>query len=313
MQSGTGTYRTFAESRLMHPDPAPDLQTGPVRGPSRGEAPHPGIKRHAVAGCTCRLKPERRSPSGSCLQSPDDCDGRRGDIRRSQPSPCPSRPTSARKASARPSGCRKSSLMSVPTGIRTELAPPSVAGYKLYLSGGFLSGAPGSAEVQNVLFAGVFVPQAWNTTCHRSASRICPVGCRHRPCHAAPVPDAAFCSSCKVLYTSMTSPKAAKSPCHERRGARCPTLGALPHALPTAKLDYVQDADPGMQGFIHEPPYRGLPRPICGNHAGLNGRLSVRQAMCCRRGGTNREEVDTTCKMRGNEPGAGDPVAKVLI
>ena len=254
MQSGTGTYRTFAESRLMHPDPAPDLQTivaSPGRGPSRVDAPHPGMTRHTVApGCTCRLAPEPRSPSGKCLQHPDDRDGLRGDIRRSQPSPCPSPPTGARKALARPSGCRKSSLMAVPTGIRTELAPPSVAGYKLYLSEGFLHRDAESAGVQNVLFAGVFVPGLWNTTCHRSASRICPVGCQHRLYHAAPVPDAACCSNCKFMYTSMTSPKADKSPCHERRGARCPTLGALPDSPAAARLECVQEE-------CHPPPLSG--------------------------------------------------------
>ena len=265
MQSGTGTYRTFAESRLMRPDPAPDLQTdvaGPVRGPSRVDAPHPGMTRHTVThGCTCRLAAEHSSPSGSCLQHPDDCDGLRGDISRSQPSPCSSPPTSVWKAPTRPSECRKSALTPVLRGIRAEFAAPYVTGYKLSLSGGFLYRASRSAGVQNVLFAGVFVPQVWNTTCHRSASRARPVGARHRLYHAAPVPHATSCSICKVLYTSMTSPKAAKSPCPERRGARCPTLGALPHVLPTAKLECILDADLGMQGSSINPLTGDYPGP----------------------------------------------------
>ena len=265
LQSGTGTYRTFAESRLMRPDPAPDLQTaqaGPARGSSRVAASHPGMTRHAVApGRACRLKPEPGSPSGSCLQHPDDCDRVRGDIRRSQPSPCPSLPTGARKAPARPSGCRKSSLMPVPRRVRAEFAAPYVTGYKLSLSGGFLFRASRSAGVQNVIFAGVFVPQVWNTTCHRSASSIRPVGCRHRLYHAAPAPDAAFCSSCKVLYTSMTSPKAAKSPCHERGAHAAPPSGHYPTPCRQRDSNASRTLVQGCRGSFMNPLTGAYPGP----------------------------------------------------
>ena len=217
-------------------------EASPGQNPSCVDAPRFGVTRHTIApGCACRLAPELRSLSAMCLRPHHSCDGRTANIRRSQPSPCPPSPTGPHKGPPRRPRCRKSALKPVPLGVRAGFTAPYAAGYKLSLSGGFLFRAFRSAGVQNVLFAGVFVPRLWNTTCHRSASRVCPVGCGYRLYHAAPVPDAAFYSNCKFMYTSMTSPNAAKSPCHERRGARCPTLGALPNAPATERLECVQE------------------------------------------------------------------------
>ena len=185
--------------------------------------------------------------------------------------------------------------------------------YKMSLSGGLLFRAAEVAGVQNVTFAGVFVPQVWNQHAYQSASRIRPVGARYRLYHGAHGPHTASYSTCKYLYTSGTSPETAEFPCTERQGAYCPPHRALHHAHPAAKLDDIQDDDREGDWFIHEPPHRGLPGPIRGNHTGFDGRLLARRAITRRRGGTHREEVDTTtCEIGRSETGGEGPAVRAL-
>ena len=146
-------------------------------------------------------------------------------------------------------------------------------GYKMSLSGGFLLRASRPAGVQNVTFAGVFVPQVWNQHADQSASRRDPVGCRSRLYHRVPAPHTASHTTCKYLCTSGTSPETVEFPCTETQGVYCPLHRALHHAYPTATLDDIQDDDREGDWFIHEPPHRGLPGPIRGNHTGFDGRL----------------------------------------
>ena len=164
----------------VRPQRGPKSQAGeasPGQNPSCVDAPRFEVTRHTIApGCACRLAPELRSLSAKCLQPHHSCDGRTANIRRSQPSPCPPSPTGPHKGPPWRPRCRKSTLTPVPPGVRAGFIAPYVAGYKLSLSGGFLFRAFRSAGVQNVTFAGVFVPGLWNTTCHQSASRVCPVG-----------------------------------------------------------------------------------------------------------------------------------------
>ena len=224
--------------------PGPKSQAGdasPGQDSSCSDAPRFGVTRHTVApGCTCRLAPEFRSLSDMCLQPHRSCDKRTANNRRSQPSPCPFSPTGPRKGPPRRPRCRKSALTPVPLGIRAEFAAPYATGYKSSLSGGLLR-AFRSAGVQNVTFTRVFAPRLWNTTCHRSASRVRPVGVQYRLYHGVHGSQTASHFTCKLLYTSMASPKASKLPCHERRGARCPTLGALPNAPAAARLECIKE------------------------------------------------------------------------
>ena len=139
------------------------------------------------------------------------------------------------------SGRAKSAFTPVPSGIQTEIATPNAAGYKLSFSGGFLFRAAGSAGVQSVIFAGVFVPQVWNQQGHQSASRLCPAGVWLRLYHALPASFIRFDSLCEFMYTSRTSPKDPKFPCTERRRLQGPPFGTLHPGLPTARLNYSQD------------------------------------------------------------------------
>ena len=97
--------------------------------------------------------------------------------------------------------------------------PSTDSGYKMPLSGGFLLGATGPVGVQNVPFAGVFVPQEWNQHADQSASRTCPVGVLLRLYLGVPASFHRFDFPCKLLYTSRTSPKNPNSGCSEGRGA----------------------------------------------------------------------------------------------
>ena len=84
--------------------------------------------------------------------------------------------------------CAKLPLLPCPPGLLHELVPSVARGYNMLFSGGFLFRPSGSAGVQNVVFAGVFVPQVWNQQGYQSASRSRPVGARLRLYHHVLVP-----------------------------------------------------------------------------------------------------------------------------
>ena len=113
----------------------------------------------------------------------------------------------------------KTPFQPVPSGSVRMSAYFAATGYKMHHSGGFLSRAAGSAGVQDVTFAGVFVPQGWNQQGNQSASRMCPVGVWLRLYHALPVSFLLFDSPCKYMYTSRTSPETSNSACPERQAA----------------------------------------------------------------------------------------------
>ena len=117
----------------------------------------------------------------------------------------------------------------------------AACGCKMALSGDLLYPASKLAGVQNVLSAGAFVPRLWNTTCHQSASRNRPVGVRLHLYQRVPASCQLFVPVFEFMYTSMASPKASNLPCHERRGAHCPTLGTSPNAPATGRLECVQE------------------------------------------------------------------------
>ena len=99
------------------------------------------------------------------------------------------------------------------------LASLVATGYKMPLSGDFLLRVAGPVGVQNVPFAGVFVPQEWNQHADQSASRPCPVGVWLRLYHGVRASFHRFDPPCKLLYTSPTSPRDTNSACSEGRGA----------------------------------------------------------------------------------------------
>ncbi len=91
-------------------------------------------------------------------------------------------------------------LLSCPLGSIPDLVSSVVTGYKTPLSGGFLLGAAGPVGVQDVLFAGVFVPQVWNQHAGQSASRTCPVGVWLHLYLGVPASFHRFDFPCKLLY-----------------------------------------------------------------------------------------------------------------
>ena len=106
------------------------------------------------------------------------------------------------------------------------------------LSGGFLFRAAETAGVQNVTFAGVFVPQVWNQPLRQSASRNHPVGTQLRLCHAVHGSYITCCRNVVFLYTSRTSLKSLKFPCRGKQGLGGPPCCTLHSGQPTARLDY---------------------------------------------------------------------------
>ena len=132
-------------------------------------------------------------------------------------------------------------LLTCISGSIRILAFLVATGYKMPLSGGFLLRATGPVRVQNVPFAGVFVPQVWNQHADQSASRPCPVGVWLRLYYAVPASLSRFVSPCKLLYTSPTSPKNPKFLCTEGRRLQGPPSGTLHPGLQSARLDDGQD------------------------------------------------------------------------
>ena len=254
-----------------------------AQDPSCSDAPRFGVTRHTVApGCTCRLAPELRSLSDMCLQPHRSCDKRTANNRRAQPSPCPCSPTGPRKGPPRRPGYSKSALTPVPRGIRSEFAAPYATGYKLSLSGGFLFRAFRSAELQDVLFGGVFAPRLWNTACHQSASRNRPVGVRLRLYHRVPasyqLPFRSL-NSCTRLWHRRRHPNsramrggahAAPPSGHYRTPLQLRDSNASrrsPHNSPPIG----RRCEPWSQvgGFTHELPYEGLSVAILNTQTGL--------------------------------------------
>ena len=155
--------------------------------------------------------------------------------------------------------CGQMPFQPSPPGSVRMSASLVAKGYKMSLSGGFLYPSSGSAGVQDVTFAGVFVPQVWNQHADKSASRLRPVGARYRLYHGSHGTHTASYPTCKYLYTSGTSPETAEFPCTERQGAHCPPYRSLHPTHSAAKLDEIQD-DAG-EGFIHEPLTGAYPGP----------------------------------------------------
>ena len=124
--------------------------------------------------------------------------------------------------------CGRFPLPSCPPVLIKELVSSIAMGYKLPFSGGFLFSAAGPVGVQNVTFAGVFVPQEWNQHADQSASIPCPVGVWRRLHLGVPASFHRFDTPCKLLYTSRTSPKNPNSACPERRAAHCAPHPSLP-------------------------------------------------------------------------------------
>ena len=220
LQTGTGTLRRPGERRSTMSTPAktiPACLESLVTSPDSVDALRIGMTRHTSPTARRPAHRDAGTLSGALLQA----DRERNPLTHADSEKLP--------------------LPPCPPGSAGMLAPPIAVGCKMALSGGLLYPAFRSPGIQNVLFAGVFVPRLWNTTCHQSASRNPPVGVRYRLYHGVPGLHTAFHFTCRLLYTSMASPKASKLPCHERRGARCPTLGALPNPPATARLECVQE------------------------------------------------------------------------
>ena len=144
--------------------------------------------------------------------------------------------------------CGRFPLLTCISGSIRILAFLVGTGYKMPFSEGFLLGATGPVGVQNVPFAGVFVPQEWNQHAYQSASRPCSVEVWIRLYHGVSASFHRFDSLCKLMYTSRTSPKAPKLPCIERRGAHLAPHPSLRCAHPAATLDEIQDGSPGEMG-----------------------------------------------------------------
>ena len=83
--------------------------------------------------------------------------------------------------------CGRLPLLPCQPGLIQELVSSVARRYKMALSGGLMFRAAGPVGVQNVTFAGVFVPQEWNQHADQSASRLCPVGVWIRLYHRVPL------------------------------------------------------------------------------------------------------------------------------
>ena len=236
LQPAYGDLRAPGERRSTTPTPvriitASDTGQGPI--PETVDAPRIGMTRHAAATARWPAHVE----AGGIL------------------------PGNSWAVTLIRAECGKTPFHPSPPRSVWMLASFAAEGYKMSLSGGFLFRAAGSAGVQNVTFAGVFVPQVWNRQGRRSASRIHPVGARLRLYHAVPDVHTASHPTCKHLYTSRTSPKTAKFPCTERRGAHCPPYRALPFAHLAATLNEIQAGDPGEMGSSMNPHTGAYPGP----------------------------------------------------
>ncbi len=259
LQSRIGTVRVPGEGWLTPRDRAPTPSTG---GSSPGEDPSGvhdrrfGMTRHVTgqrAGCP--FLPEPRSTSGMCLQLYAGGLKRMTAAQQSRRCLVPCSTTELHQSPLGRSGCRQVVFMPGPRVTHPELAPPFAAGYKMYFSGGFLFRAVGSARVQNVTFAGVFVPQVWNQHAGQSVSRNRPVEANVRLYHAVHGSYATCCHNVVFLYTSRTSSKIPKLPRHGRQGMQDPSSSTLHPAPPPARLDY-GGSDPS---FRVGSPIDGLP------------------------------------------------------
>ena len=227
----------------MSSDTEPNLHAADsTRGgdPPSGYAPLlVGVTRHADSPLSvCRIVSVLRTPSDACFQSLDEGRERRIDVRQSRPCLASRSSTGPCGGPASHSGCKSSALIPNPRVIRAQLAPPSAARYKMSFSGRFLFRAAGPVGVQDVLFAGVFVPQVWNQHACQSASRKRPIGTWLRLYHGVLNAYKRFRRNSELLYTSRTSSKTSKSTCHMRRGLRGPSVSTLHPASLAGRLDY---------------------------------------------------------------------------
>ena len=221
----------------------PNLHTaGSTRGgdPPNGYAPLLlGMTRHAnVPLSVYRIVSGLRTPLGARLQSHDGGRERRIDARQSRPCLASRSSTGPCGGPTSYPGCTSSAFTPNPRVVRPQLAPPQAAGYKMSFSERFLFRAAGSVGVQDVLFAGVFVPQVWNQHAYQSASRNRPVGMWLRLYHGVLNAYKRFRRNSELLYTSRTSSKTSKSTCHLRRGLRGPSVSTLHPASLAGRLDY---------------------------------------------------------------------------
>ena len=220
MQSGCTTFWAQGERGSTMPTAARIVAAGdagrePV--PETVDAPRCRMTRHGVSTARCRIIVEPGASSRSFRR----CGSLVEPLTRAE--------------------CGRVPLRPCPPGLIKELVSSLAMGYKLPLSGGVLFRAAGSVGVQNVLFAGVFVPPVWNRQAYQSASRPFPVGARLRLYYGVRGSFHRFDSRCKLMYTSRTSPQAAKSPCNGRRGLQGSPLGTLHPSLPLARLDEIQN------------------------------------------------------------------------
>ena len=176
-------------------------------------------------------------------------------------------------------------LLSCPPESNQELVSSVARGYKMYLSGGLLLGAAGPAGVQDVPFAGSFVPQEWNQHAYQSASRPCPVGMRLRLYLGVPASFHRFDFPCKLLYTSRTSPKDPIIPRTEGRCLQGSPFGTLHPGLQSARLDDNQN-----------------------DNVPFNKKVAYRCAECIGFLGTPHSSLPNQVQMRPTAPGMASPM-----
>ena len=180
-QSRIATLRALGRRLLMSSDTEPNLHAaGSTRGgdPPSGCVPLLlGVTRHADAPLSVyRIVSGLRTSSGARVQTHDGGRERKIDARQSRPCQVSRSSTWSCGGPASHSGCTSSAFTPNPRVVRPQLAPPQAAGHKMSFLGELLFRAAGPVGVQDVLFAGVFVPQVWNQHAYQSASRLCPVG-----------------------------------------------------------------------------------------------------------------------------------------